>query len=257
MNEIRRYPILPSTQRTALALARSGAPPGTTIMAERQDEGVGRLDHAWASPLGGLYLSRIGSDSAGPVELLPMAIALELAGWMERALGVRAGIRWPNDLWLSDPDAKVGGVLADRIHTSWGYRVVVGIGVNVATDRRDFPAELAPSVAILRERTSRSVTVQDAEREALRAIPAATARVASPSGPAAIVGELAERLDGVGRSAELDGSPIGRIVGIDASGGLVAEQGGVRHIHATGTLRFMDRAAGGNDGGSRARAARR
>ncbi|MCI4366211.1 MAG: biotin--[acetyl-CoA-carboxylase] ligase [Thermoplasmata archaeon] len=239
MTEILRFARIASTQREAVSRARAGAPPGTTVIAAVQAHGVGRLDRAWASPAGGLYLSRIESDPGGPVELIPMAIALELAEWLDRSVGVFPSIRWPNDLWLHVPSGKIAGVLADRVRSPSGDRLVLGIGVNVAQDRADLPTDLAASVAILQERTSRSVPLEEVERAVLKAVQHALERVVAPRGPELLVRAVERRLEGIGAQATLDGAPVGEILGLDPTGALETRLEGTRSVHRAGTLRFV------------------
>ena len=120
-----------STNDDARALARSGAPEGTVVVAARQSRGRGRFDRSWDSPSGGAYLSIVLRPARGPAEIgsLPLAIAVGVARGLER-LGAHPQLKWPNDVLLAG--RKVAGILlemsgqADRV--DW---VVVGIGVNV------------------------------------------------------------------------------------------------------------------------------
>jgi BirA family biotin operon repressor/biotin-[acetyl-CoA-carboxylase] ligase len=50
------------------------------------------------------------------------------------------GIRWPND--LESDGRKLGGILPERIETPHGRRVLIGVGINVATDPAAMPAEV-------------------------------------------------------------------------------------------------------------------
>jgi len=239
MTEVLRFDRIGSTQTEANRRAAAGDPPGTTIVALRQEMGRGRADHRWFAPVGGLYLSRIEVDPGGPIELLPMAIAVGLATWLERVHRVRCRLRWPNDLWVSAPPGKIAGILAERVIGPHGPRLVVGIGVNVESDLAEFPEEIRSEVAVLRDRADGDVSLPATETAVLHALADALRRVGSSEGSAGIVHEAAGRLEGIGRSVTLDGVPVGRLVGLDATGALVTESGGARRTHLAGTLRFL------------------
>jgi BirA family biotin operon repressor/biotin-[acetyl-CoA-carboxylase] ligase len=112
--------------------ARSGAVEWTTLLAETQTGGRGREGRAWASPLGGLYLSvllRPRDESVGLVPLAAGVAVVEAAGEQ----GVRAELKWPNDVLVMG--RKLAGILTEAASGSLGVEwVVVGIGMNVAVD---------------------------------------------------------------------------------------------------------------------------
>jgi BirA family biotin operon repressor/biotin-[acetyl-CoA-carboxylase] ligase len=150
---------LASTNATARDRATEGAD-RLAVVAGRQTGGRGRLDREWSSPPGGVYASLVVRPdvppSATPAYTLAAAVAVADAA---RAVGVDAGIKWPNDVLVPDPTdeaadgpttgdrdpptdgAKLAGILteiegeADRV--SW---VVVGIGVNANVDAVTLPA---------------------------------------------------------------------------------------------------------------------
>ncbi|WP_448383897.1 biotin--[acetyl-CoA-carboxylase] ligase [Desulfosoma sp.] len=146
-----------STNDRAMDLARHGAPHGTTVVAEEQTAGRGRLRRPWHSPKGmGLYFSMILRPDMpprhGPESTLVTALALARCLRAQWALDAR--IKWPNDVLISGK--KVAGILTemqsdpDRIQF-----LVVGVGVNVLHREEDLPAEAlypATSVALEWER---------------------------------------------------------------------------------------------------------
>jgi len=121
-----------STNDDARALARTGAPEGTVVLASRQTAGRGRLGRVWVSPDGGAYLSIILRPSVAPGEVasLALAVGLGIARGFSEHLGVGTMLKWPNDVQLSG--GKVAGILlemaAESDRVEW---VVVGIGINV------------------------------------------------------------------------------------------------------------------------------
>ncbi len=161
-----------STNDVALDLLQSGAPHGTTVVAERQLAGRGQRGRAWHSPAGaGLYVSIVlrGTRSLDTPTLVVAAVGLGLAEGLERASGVQVGIKWPNDLWSGG--RKLAGILVE----SRGFRperpaFVAGMGVNVNQREDDFPDDVrgvATSLALCTGRRHDRATVLRAVVEAL------------------------------------------------------------------------------------------
>jgi BirA family biotin operon repressor/biotin-[acetyl-CoA-carboxylase] ligase len=142
-----------STNLRAKRLARQGAAEGTVVVAERQNQGRGRLGRGWASRAGqGLWLSLILRPRVGTAELavITLLTAVTMARAIKRATGIQVRIKWPNDLLYED--AKLAGILAelngelDRVNY-----LIVGIGLNVNHLAEDFPPELAGRATSLRQ----------------------------------------------------------------------------------------------------------
>jgi BirA family biotin operon repressor/biotin-[acetyl-CoA-carboxylase] ligase len=139
---VRRYECLGSTSDEAKTLAAAGAPHGTVVVAREQTAGRGRLERAWFSPPGNLYLSAIFRpplDAARATELGFVA-AVAVADTVEACLrdGRRVTVKWPNDVLVNG--AKIAGILAESQVS--GHRIewaVLGIGLNVASAPDDTP----------------------------------------------------------------------------------------------------------------------
>ncbi len=142
---LKYYRAVESTNLAARQLAEEGSPSYTTVIAEEQIRGRGRLGRGWYSPAySGLWFSMIlrpemiTPAAAAPATLVTAAV---LASSLNREQGLEVKIKWPNDLLLKGK--KFGGILSeikgepDRIEY-----LVVGIGLNVNQHRKDFPAEL-------------------------------------------------------------------------------------------------------------------
>jgi BirA family biotin operon repressor/biotin-[acetyl-CoA-carboxylase] ligase len=119
-----------STNDVARRMAREGAAEGTAVAARTQTAGRGRLGRTWVAPAGGLWVSVILRPRVGIREVPRLGLAVGVAVFraIERATGVRTGLRWPNDVLLEG--RKVAGILAEAGPD--GDWVVVGIGVNTA-----------------------------------------------------------------------------------------------------------------------------
>ena len=133
-----------STQERARSLAASseGTADGLVVVAGTQTAGRGRLGRRWVSPLGGLWMSVVAEPGppAGAATLVPLAAALALADAVLEAAGVRADLKWPNDLLAGG--RKVAGILVDAAAGPSGEveSVIVGAGVNLAVDAAEIDA---------------------------------------------------------------------------------------------------------------------
>jgi BirA family biotin operon repressor/biotin-[acetyl-CoA-carboxylase] ligase len=149
--DIVRVPRVVSTQEVARAQSRAGCRTGTVVLANEQTEGLGRDGRRWESAAGlGLWMSLIHRTRRPSAEW-PAATALAALGVALACdqAGIDAGIKWPNDVWLSG--RKVAGILADADSGA----LVIGMGVNILHDESDFSAALrstATSIAIERRR---------------------------------------------------------------------------------------------------------
>jgi BirA family biotin operon repressor/biotin-[acetyl-CoA-carboxylase] ligase len=122
-----------STNATAVAMARKGAPAWTLVAAGHQTAGRGRRGRTWLDePGSALMLSLvlrppIEPDRLGLVSLGAGAAMAEAASELS-ARKVRC--KWPNDLMIEG--SKVGGILGEtEIRQGRLRHVVVGIGVNL------------------------------------------------------------------------------------------------------------------------------
>lgn len=130
-----------STSAQAAALAATGAPHGTLVTAAEQTAGRGRQGRRWVAPAGqALLLSLVLRRHDG---LLPLRAGLAVA----ETAGPEAGVKWPNDVLLAG--GKVAGILVEAFpRQGWA---VLGIGVNVAVEPAELPAELRRRAGTLGE----------------------------------------------------------------------------------------------------------
>jgi len=112
-----------STQQEARKLIAEGcAKTGDIVIADEQTAGRGRFGRTWISPKGGLYVTVI--HSADPLVSLKAGLAVVRA---LQSVGIKAGLKWPNDVLAEN--RKIAGVL---IETD-GEHSLVGIGLNLAS----------------------------------------------------------------------------------------------------------------------------
>jgi BirA family transcriptional regulator, biotin operon repressor / biotin---[acetyl-CoA-carboxylase] ligase len=144
-----------STNDVAARLAELGAEEGTTVVAETQTAGRGRMGRSWFSPPGaGLYVSIVlrpppvaqrpvtqgFSPVRDPSALLTLAAGVALAEGIQAGTGLLAEIKWPNDLLVGK--RKLAGILAEAAAQGGALQfIVLGLGLNLRPAA--YPPELA------------------------------------------------------------------------------------------------------------------
>ena len=140
-----------STNDAAAQQANTGAPHGYTILAEEQTAGRGRQCRTWLSPRGGIWLTTLLRPplALDPLNALPIIAALAAAKTINSNLGVRARVRWPNDVFVGS--RKLAGVLAEtKFKGNQIEYALLGVGINA-----NFPSttlgELSPKATSLED----------------------------------------------------------------------------------------------------------
>jgi len=152
---------------------QGGTPEVCVAVADEQTAGRGRNGRTWTSPAGAALLCSLGFRPSwlAPDRAWQLAaiVALAMAEAAEGVSGLDTGtirLKWPNDLVIEGGDgvAKVAGVLGetDGLGTP-DPRAVIGIGINAAWQRADFPPEIAADMTSLAEASRRD----DIDRRAL------------------------------------------------------------------------------------------
>lgn len=123
-----------STNERARALALAGARHGTLVTAGEQTAGRGRQGRSWIAPPDSSLLCSLVIRQ--PPRLLSLLAGVAVCD----AIGRGARLKWPNDVVAGPRLAKLGGILVEgRPQEGWA---VLGIGLNVAVDLDELPAEL-------------------------------------------------------------------------------------------------------------------
>jgi BirA family biotin operon repressor/biotin-[acetyl-CoA-carboxylase] ligase len=152
--EIRYFDEIDSTNRLAFDLAREGVPNGTTLIAEAQTAGRGRLGRSFFSPpCANLYTSIVlrpeALTTAAPAWILASAVAVADTIAEEVGSTRDVEIKWPNDVLLGG--RKTCGILmelgAEATRIAF---LVLGIGVNLNVDPATFPEEFRAHATSLR-----------------------------------------------------------------------------------------------------------
>jgi BirA family transcriptional regulator, biotin operon repressor / biotin---[acetyl-CoA-carboxylase] ligase len=217
-----------STQR----LLQTDMPEGAVAVADEQTGGRGRQGRSWDAPPGtSLLLSVLlkPPDDRDTPEL-SLVGGLATAEAVERATGLAAQIKWPNDVMLNR--RKVSGVLAEASTEG----VVLGIGLNVNQRTNELPqdARVAPA----------SLYTIDGVRRDRAAVLADLLAALERAYALWLEGGLGALYDGLGardflrgRTVFLDGR-AGIGVGIDRSGRFEIDLDGERKTVESGELLF-------------------
>ncbi len=132
-----------STNDFLKRLARRGAKEGTTILADEQTAGRGRLGRKWQSPPGkGLWFSLLLRPQLpiAKVGVLSLALAALIAETLTQQCGMDFRVKWPNDVLIGGK--KVCGILCEtQLSPTSVEAVVAGVGLNVLQAEDDFAAE--------------------------------------------------------------------------------------------------------------------
>ena len=168
------YDRLDSTNNEIKRLSIDQVENGLAVIADCQTGGRGRRGRSFLSPAGkGLYLSVLMQPRCSVEELSMLTAwsAVALCSAVERACGVRPGIKWPNDLVMQG--RKLCGVLTElelEAETGLPRYVIVGIGTNVLQTEADFGPEVAPIAISLEQALGQAPARTALAKEILRAM---------------------------------------------------------------------------------------
>jgi BirA family transcriptional regulator, biotin operon repressor / biotin---[acetyl-CoA-carboxylase] ligase len=249
-----------STNNRVRELALAGAPHGTLVTAAEQSAGRGRQGRRWTAPPGSALLMSLLVRT--PPSLLPMIAAVAVCD----VAGEDARIKWPNDVVVESAPttvtapssrgrpggprpaqrqqlAKLAGILIEgRPQEGWA---VLGIGVNVAVELDELPAELHPGRAARSATSPLPAATLGRPREAIeptlslllealerRLTQPAEATLAAWRSRDALLGREIAWTAGRGRARGIDGA--GRLVVALADGGQTTLGAGEVHLQALG-----------------------
>ena len=166
-DRVGRVVVVPRTASTSTDLLEAlladpmAWPDRSVLVADHQTAGRGRTGRTWSTPARAALTASVLLRP--PVQLdrfgwVPLLAGLAVVQAMGDVAGVRAVVKWPNDVLLAAPDGssvpgwgtwrKVAGVLGDLVATPYGPAVVVGIGVNVSQQDGELPVPSASSLTL-------------------------------------------------------------------------------------------------------------
>lgn len=142
------YDRLESTNDVLRSIMSDRSYDGLAVFANYQIAGRGRNGRSWQAAIGSSILCSVllifdgtVADLAGPVNL---AAAIACADAVNHCFGLRAAIKWPNDIYIGGK--KLGGILIESSQTdSSTAAFVVGMGLNVLQTEHDLPDDLRES----------------------------------------------------------------------------------------------------------------
>jgi BirA family biotin operon repressor/biotin-[acetyl-CoA-carboxylase] ligase len=162
-----------STNSEAERRLAAGQEAPFAVLARLQNAGRGRLGRKWHSRHpGNLYLSLAFRPLITPERLKPFTLwmGLALCAHLDKNLGIRLGLKWPNDL-LAPDGRKVAGMLTEaRLDADRVRECVFGLGLNVTAQREDFPEELRQLASSLAQVSSANLEINQIAAEILQAL---------------------------------------------------------------------------------------
>ncbi len=231
---ILRLASVDSTQTVAFALAADGAPDGTVVVAEYQEEGRGRSGRAWYAPPGSALLASVVVRPRLAPRDLPLysfAAALATADAIERLAGIEARLKWPNDVLVGGK--KIAGILLEA-RTMSDHEPVVAIGIGMNVSQTEFPPELGGRATSLAIESGRTSAIDDALAALLDALARWRARL-EREGFAPLRERWLARADTIGRRVDVDGV-VGLAVDLGPDGALVIADGPIRRRVVAGEI---------------------
>jgi BirA family transcriptional regulator, biotin operon repressor / biotin---[acetyl-CoA-carboxylase] ligase len=129
----------------------SSQPEGAVAVANEQTAGRGRMGRGWEAPAGSsiLFSVLLRPPPERRAAELTLVAGVATAVVVERATGLAAQLKWPNDVMLDR--RKVAGGLAELKDGA----VVLGIGLNVNQGPDELPSETRTRAGSLRSVTGR------------------------------------------------------------------------------------------------------
>ncbi|MBM2825809.1 MAG: Biotin--[acetyl-CoA-carboxylase] ligase [Dehalococcoidales bacterium] len=150
------YPRLTSTMDIARQEAQKKAAEGTIVIADEQTAARGRLKRVWISPGGNIAFSIILYPGIAHLPYLIMLASLAVVHSIESVTGLKAQIKWPNDVLING--RKVCGILIESdVRSNVVHYTIIGIGINVNLSLADFP-EIRSIATSLADEAGRDVS---------------------------------------------------------------------------------------------------
>lgn len=234
---IRVYDEVDSTNNIARELETEKSPHGTTVVADTQTAGKGRIGRKFVSPPGaGLYVSILVRPhfdlSFAP--MITAAAACAAAEAVEAMCGAKVMIKWVNDLYMNG--RKICGILTEA---SLGLEMrvldcaVIGIGINVRSIADSFDEELKKTATSIEDETGVKVNRNKLCAELLNRLEVYLGKIEDRS----FLVRYRERelLTGNMISAQVGGNIlVGTALGIDDNANLVVElaSGEIRSLNS-------------------------
>jgi BirA family transcriptional regulator, biotin operon repressor / biotin---[acetyl-CoA-carboxylase] ligase len=158
-----------STNAALHGLGQAGWPEGSLAIAEEQTAGRGRLGRSWTAPAGSALLFSLLLRPALSMPdsfTLTMLAAIAVAEGIESLTGLRATIKWPNDVLIND--RKVAGILSEVDGEMERLRfAIIGVGINVNFNTADFAPDIPGTATSIKTELGHSINRLALLRETL------------------------------------------------------------------------------------------
>jgi BirA family biotin operon repressor/biotin-[acetyl-CoA-carboxylase] ligase len=214
---------------------RAAEPEGLVALADFQTAGRGRMDRSWVAPPRSSLLCSIllapGLES-DQLQLVVALVALSARSALERLSGLRAALKWPNDLVMGGD--KLAGLLAEIVTHSHELRVVVGIGVNLTYEG---PEDVAATSVLAQ--TGLTIAPRALLDILLEEIDSRRALLNDAGGRRALREEYVGALATIGqrvRIEQTDATLYGLAVGVDEAGRLLVDSDGLIQAFSVGDV---------------------
>ncbi|UZN04430.1 biotin--[acetyl-CoA-carboxylase] ligase [Cellulomonas sp. S1-8] len=235
-------------------------PHASLLVAEHQTAGHGRAGRTWTTPpRAALTCTFVARPRSGPATYgwLPLLAGLGTVRALRATAGVRAQLKWPNDVLVELGDRvepidgwgttrKVAGVLAQVVPQV--PAVAVGIGVNVDQRADELPVPWATSLVLAGARSADRESVLVALVAALHEVAQRWVEHDGDAAAAGLVEEVASVCATVGQRVQVDLPDdrvlVGTATGLAPDGALVVRDdagverrvlaGDVTHVRVAG-----------------------
>ena len=144
--DIHIHDVIDSTNTEAKRLAETSAKHGTTIFADMQKQGRGRLGRSFFSPnQTGIYMTILlkAKEDMSQTVLITTAASVAVARAIKNICQMESQIKWVNDIYINEK--KICGILAEAVNdvnTGMISHIALGIGINMFTPNDGFPEDL-------------------------------------------------------------------------------------------------------------------
>jgi len=233
-------PTVHSTNRHLKEMDTTDTPNGHVVIANEQTNGRGRRSRMFISPKNeGVYLSILLKLDGlqNDIRLLTICAAVAVSGAIEKVCGIRADIKWVNDIFCNGK--KICGILTEAIISGELQElstVIVGIGINTGS----VPHELGGIATSVREAADIRGIRNRLAAEVLNGFERIYCDFSEKEKHPDIIGRYKNRLFIVGKQilvTDAGRSYAATVVGVDEKGALIVrcDDGAVQHL-STGEI---------------------
>lgn len=206
-----------STNADAKFFGRGNAVDGTLFLTARQTAGRGRRGRSWLSDEGALCFTLLIRPEFHMTLAPRLVIACAVGACRAlRSYGVKAEIKWPNDIVVGGK--KLCGILCEADQKGF---VAAGMGINV--NQKTFQDDISQTACSLYTETGEEHDMNAVAAGVINECEGLFALCASDEGYAGLIGEYLSMCATIGRKVRViapDGEYEGEAVGLDAQGRL-------------------------------------